>query len=50
MSSRGNDDWCEKVLFACHGLTSSQQLSTRQLLAHPSPSPQAGWGGEMDKR
>jgi len=28
----------------------SQQLSTRQPLAHPSPSPPAGWGGEMDKR
>jgi len=29
---------------------SSQQLSTRQLLAYPSPAPPGGWGGEMDKR
>jgi len=26
------------------------QLSTRQLLAHPAPSPTVGWGAEMDKR
>jgi len=28
----------------------SQEPSTRQLLAHPSPLPPAEWGGEMDKR
>ena len=28
---------------------SSWQLSTRQPLAHPSPSPPAGWGEQMDK-
>jgi len=32
----------------CRGLT--WQLSTSQSLAHPSPSPPVGWGGEMGKR
>jgi len=28
----------------------SQQLGTRQPLAHPSPSPPGRWGGETDTR
>ena len=34
----------------CHYHSLMRQLSTRQPLAHPSPSAPVGWGGEMDTR
>jgi len=33
-----------------HNIHQPAFLLTRQPLAHPSPSPSVGWGGEMDKR
>jgi len=45
--------WFQPTLSAkkdSHDLTLQLAIVTREPLAHPSPSPAAGWGGEMDLR